>query len=355
MIFGNIDSTLKSELRKLEELSSKASISSNCSNIVKKISAKKSRIRAISTLKDETINDFESKVIKKGKKSQRIPKSRRALYDKDALSLSTKRGFMLGYNAQAAVDKKHQIVVAGHIHSKSTDYGALEKLLDDIDLLSHERNYRILADRGYRSIKNFSLLAQRGIESVIPVANSNTDPNQSECNEQIHKNPSSDRSYDCIEGKPLDLMTRTKAGKLIFRGNNNMCSQCDETKCLLKGKKRFEVYDDEPRSIYLMQLNKHRSKAFDKIYGQRKAIVEPVFANIKNKGLRITRRGINKVQTWWKLMITAHNIEKILNQRFRNCSYFLTIYSVFSRECTPGSILMPYGMKTQPIPDLIQR
>jgi len=48
------------------------------------------------------------------------------------------------------------------------------------------------------------------------------------------------------------------------------------------------------------------------LYGQRIATVEPVFANIQNKGMgRFTLRGQGKVSTQWKLFMLVHNIEKI--------------------------------------------
>jgi hypothetical protein len=48
------------------------------------------------------------------------------------------------------------------------------------------------------------------------------------------------------------------------------------------------------------------------IYGRRIATVEPVFANVRNKGLeRFTLRGRGKVSTQWKLFMLVHNVEKI--------------------------------------------
>ena len=48
------------------------------------------------------------------------------------------------------------------------------------------------------------------------------------------------------------------------------------------------------------------------IYRRRKVIVEPIFGNIKNKGMRILVRGKAKVTTWWRMSCTAHNVEKII-------------------------------------------
>ena len=55
-----------------------------------------------------------------------------------------------------------------------------------------------------------------------------------------------------------------------------------------------------------------------RLYGQRFATVEPVFANIRyNKGLnRFTLRGRQKVDTQWKLFCLVHNIEKLAHHGY---------------------------------------
>ena len=51
------------------------------------------------------------------------------------------------------------------------------------------------------------------------------------------------------------------------------------------------------------------------IYGRRMATVEPVFANLQNKGMRrFTLRGRRKVNAQWQLFTIVHNIEKIAHQ-----------------------------------------
>jgi IS5 family transposase len=55
-----------------------------------------------------------------------------------------------------------------------------------------------------------------------------------------------------------------------------------------------------------------------KIYSQRIAIVEPVFANIRtHKGMnRFTLRGKVKVNIQWLMYCMIHNIGKIVNYGF---------------------------------------
>ena len=55
-----------------------------------------------------------------------------------------------------------------------------------------------------------------------------------------------------------------------------------------------------------------------RLYGQRFAMVEPVFANIRhNKRLnRFTLRGQKKVDTQWKLFCLVYNIEKLAHHGY---------------------------------------
>jgi hypothetical protein len=55
------------------------------------------------------------------------------------------------------------------------------------------------------------------------------------------------------------------------------------------------------------------------IYSRRMATVEPVFANLQNKGMRrFTLRGRRKVNAQWQLFTMVHNIEKIAGCRRAN-------------------------------------
>jgi hypothetical protein len=54
------------------------------------------------------------------------------------------------------------------------------------------------------------------------------------------------------------------------------------------------------------------------IYSRRMGTVEPVFANIQNKGMRrFTLRGQRKVSAQWKLFTMVHNIEKVAGAAMR--------------------------------------
>jgi len=98
------------------------------------------------------------------------------------------------------------------------------------------------------------------------------------------------------------------------------CSRCSLThRCFYnKSTKRRGLYvpiGAEKSNFSKAMQNKVDSDKGRKIYPQRFAVVEPVFANIKTQKRldRFTLRGKVKVNIQWMLYCMVHNIEKIMN------------------------------------------
>ncbi|MGE3703289.1 MAG: transposase [Hyphomicrobiaceae bacterium] len=81
--------------------------------------------------------------------------------------LKTKDGYMQGYNAQAAVDREAQIIVAHGLTPSTSDHGQLEGLLDRLEANLGRRPKEASADSGYLSEANLAALHARGIEPYI--------------------------------------------------------------------------------------------------------------------------------------------------------------------------------------------
>ena len=82
-------------------------------------------------------------------------------------------------------------------------------------------------------------------------------------------------------------------------------------------KRKFLAIDlgHPPDDLIGQMIKKIDSKKGKARYERRLAIVEPVFANIREqKGFkRFTLRGKSKVDVQWILMCMIHNLEKIVN------------------------------------------
>jgi hypothetical protein len=169
-------------------------------------------------------------------------------------------GFVQGYNAQAAVEPDLQLIVGQTVTQASNDKEQLMPMVEVIERQSGQRPEEILADSGYCSEKNLEALEsaenpEKRIAGYIATERQKHD----EYREACPKGP------------------------------------------LPKGATRVD-----------RMRRKLKTKAGKAVYAARKAIVEPVFGQIKHaRGFRqFLLRGIDKVRGEWSLVCLTHNILK---------------------------------------------
>ena len=181
-------------------------------------------------------------------------KAQRNFTDAESRILKTKDGYIQGYNAQAAVDGGHQIIVAQTLTNSSSDQAQLAPMLDGIRANLGRNPDELSADAGYCSHANLRTLQRRRIAAYIATGR------------QKHGTSSATAKKASPPGSLLARMGR----KLKRAG--------------------------------------YRSR-----YRLRKQIVEPVFGQIKQaRGFRqFLLRGIEKVKDEWALICTAHNLAKL--------------------------------------------
>ena len=193
------------------------------------------------------------------KKSGRTPappkqepdgKTQRNFTDPESRILKTRDGYIQGYNAQAAVDEKAQIIVAHDLTQSMSDQNQLVPLMDGIkDNLACQPK-EASADAGYLSEANLAALAERKISAYVAAGRA--------------KHPGEVKRR--ITG-PLTKAMRDKLKRAGWRSR----------------------------------------------YRLRKQVVEPVFGQIKQaRGFRqFLLRGFEKVRAEWALICTAHNLTKM--------------------------------------------
>lgn len=297
------------ELKKDLQSDEKDTSSKIDSKLEKIIRNKEKRLRLIEEAKMRIDERFEKSEMKESKKNARKPKSIIGIHDKDALSMGASAKFKLGYNVQAAVDGDHQIIVASDVHDTPNDAKALPNLLDQVKSNTGKSADKVMADAGYFSLEN--LVEVKNHQSVPYISPKRGCLEQGSAYEQISK---TSENYVCLAGEFLTIKSRSKAGdRMTFDLENLNCSNCSfASSCHLVGKKSVNVPTGKNWRYLKNYMIRSRTKRFKDIYKERQQTVEPVFGNIKNKGLQIYVRGKEKVSLWWRLVCTAHNIEKII-------------------------------------------
>jgi transposase len=184
------------------------------------------------------------------------PKAQRNFTDPESKIQKTSDGFIQGYNAQAAVDGHAQVIVAQTVTPRAADVSHLTPLVTTIGRTLHQRPRQVLADAGYCSEENLRALEDKGVDAYIATSR------------QKH----TDWQAPAPRGRPPGNLTRRER-----------------------------------------MARKLRTLAGRAVYACRKAIVEPVFGQIKHaRGFRqFLRRGVMAVQQEWALICTVHNLLKL--------------------------------------------
>ncbi len=182
--------------------------------------------------------------------------------DPESRFLRSREGWQLGYSAEMAVSEDH-LIVGQRVTQNASDNASLLPLVDEAIRQCRGKPQRVSADTGFFSLQNLHGLQERGIDGYVPDAN---------------------LSYE-LKGK----------GRAHGIGRSK------------------HLRDPEHRRM----RRKLRDPAGRQIYGQRKAIVEPVFGVLKQqRGLRQFRlRGLHRVGIEFTLAAIGYNLSRLYHQK----------------------------------------
>jgi transposase len=93
--------------------------------------------------------------------------AQRNFTDPESRLMRTSQGFIQGYNGQAAVDSKNQVIVAQTLTTSSNDMQQMIPLLQQIRSNLGRQAKEVSADSGYCSERNLKALLQRHIRGYI--------------------------------------------------------------------------------------------------------------------------------------------------------------------------------------------
>jgi transposase len=272
--------------------------------------------------------------------------------DNESAKMVTSHGVIQGYNANALVDEKHQVIVHAQVFGDGQDGSLAGPMIEgarrNLDTVGWEEPLKgkvITADSAYCSIENLEACRDQEVDAYIPdVRFRKRDPRFAEAGR--HRRPVDKRKKRGAPKKyfsPEDFRLDERTGKLIcpaghalyvanrnfesrgnraiaYRAPKSACTNCDlRSKCLRNpntvSRQVHIFYGRRPGSLRDAMKNKIDSVEGRAIYSKRLGIIEPVFANIRAcKRLdRFTPIGRVKVNIQWMLYCLVHNIEKILH------------------------------------------
>ena len=270
--------------------------------------------------------------------------------DPDSAKMATSKGVIQGYAAQAAVDSRHQIIVAADVIGSGSEQAMLLPMIEQTQAVRAPHTL-ITADAGYHSDANIGALHQRAIPALI-ADNGMRQRDERFAQQSRHKQQGEvlhdKRSIKAIKRfRPEDFTfhdahhATCPAGKTLtgngatyeqrgqrfkrYEADARDCAACAQrNQCLRnpRAKRGRQVARFEPRPADPEHPSQRMRQAIDSprgrsLYSRRIATVEPVFANIRHhkRMSRFTLRGKAKVTTQWQLYCLVHNIEKLARLR----------------------------------------
>jgi len=303
--------------------------SSNREKQIERLQKKAGRIK-------DWLNENEPKI---GKQGREIKSN---ITDNDSGVMVSSHGTFQGYNGQAFVDSKHQVIIHGEAFGVGQDHHLIPPMIDEakenmkaIDLGDDYFAEKVFtADASYSSTVSLKKCQEERLDAYIPDRVFRMrDPKFKRRKWKSMRFPleafqyhEETDTYICPNGKALKLNFKTvEVNGIIYRGyraDEKDCTSCKlREKCLRKGSARQRNLRVPVGSVIgnltKMMKAKIDSEKGRKIYPQRLAVVEPVFANIKTQKRmdRFTLRSKIKVDIQWMLYCMVHNIGKIL----KNC------------------------------------
>jgi len=181
------------------------------------------------------------------------PAGKMNVTDPDSRNVKTPRGYMQGYNAQAATNEQ-QIVIAAEVTISSSDFGHLEPMVNATQSELQAAGVTealevVVADAGYWHQKQMEAVIDHGIQILIP--------------------PDAGKRRGARPGWDGGAYAHMRRVLATDHGGG--------------------------------------------LYAKRKAMIEPVFANTKfNRRIdRFQRRGRSAARSEWRLITATHNLLKL--------------------------------------------
>jgi transposase len=243
-----------------------------------------------------------------------------SLTDPDARLLVKSGQGVAGYNVQAAVDGKHNLIVASEVVNDSSDVGQLHAMAKAAKDALEADTLQALADEGYYSSLELKACEDDGIVAYVPVPEGSGHLKKKGrfSLKNFAYDPSAD-AYRCPAGellRPMDGRWENTSGRTEIRyaSSTKACRACPlRTRCLSPKASRRTIARWEHEDV--LERHRARMQGSGELMRRRSAIVEHPFGTLKCRaGYRhFLVRGFDKVRGEWSLMALCYNFTRVLN------------------------------------------
>jgi transposase len=221
----------------------------------------------------------------------------------------------VGYNAQVAVDAKHDLIVESQVVQVANDLQQLSSMAQAAQTQLSAPALKVVADTGYHSAPEVAACERAGIETYVPAkrhAGGNSKGTQDIYPKEIFQFDPLRDSYHCPGGQELLRGSQALHDGLmrIEYRNIRACRNCSlHAQCTQARYRRIYRSKEEESVERLAQRVRQRPE----LIARRKTIVEHVFGTFQQWGQNgFLTRGLAAVRAEFSLSCLAYNLRRVL-------------------------------------------
>ncbi len=225
----------------------------------------------------------------------------------------------VAYNVQAAVDDKHNLVVATHTINKN-DRNALSAIAKEAKANLEVETYTALVDKGYHNGHQIEQCQQANITTIVAapeVVNSNEYGTTEAYVVTKFRYDKTTDTYTCPQGETLTTKgtwhkkTRERDNYRFKKYRTPKCKEC-AVKHLCTGRQKGGREIERSQYAEAVEINNRNYKNNAALYRKRQEINEHIFGTIKRKwGYYYTDLiGLEKVNGEYSLIMLVYNMKR---------------------------------------------
>ena len=223
-------------------------------------------------------------------------------------------GSVVGYNAQAAVDAQHKLIVAADVTNEETDLRQLSGMARQTKEALGVEQLEVVADTGYCSTSEVVTCQAHGITPYVPQADTSANPAQGRYGKSQFRYDAQQDVYVCPAGAELTYRFSTEEkGRHLRYYRARGCGQCALKAHCTRNQGNRTITREEDEAV--MEAMAARVQAHPEKMQLRKQLCEHPFGTIKRffGYSYFLMKGLAKVRCEWSLMTLAYNLKRVLN------------------------------------------
>ena len=246
---------------------------------------------------------------------QASPDQQISLTDPDARSMATSGcgSGMVGYNAQAAVDTEHHLIVTHEVTNEGNDRSQLSPMAKQTKAALEVDGLDVVADRGYFDSEEILACDRAGVTVTLPQPQTSGNRSKGRFVKADFRYLPDEDVYICPAGERLQYhYTNEERGLTLRRYWTNACQHCAiKDQCTTGKERRISRWEHEE----VLEAVQRRLDENPEAMRARRETVEHPFGTIKARmgATHFLMKRLKNVRTEMALCVLAYNLTRVMN------------------------------------------